>query len=205
MAALWPFRGFYRLQGTARGDHDFEASLSAYQEAIWHDWDAALPDHLHHYTSLTGMRGILKTRVCWATDIRHMNDITEATYAVDLVQGCLRDDTSDMERKASLLLRALAVKTELVNANGMHIRYVLGALARAMVAAGHAEIADQNGRVRSIRLIAVASTHARLNRRSIGWLACAEIQRAREAGWWLRGLTSSPAKHLRATVVTRLQ
>jgi hypothetical protein len=71
------------------GDHDFETSLSAHQESIWSDWDAALPDHLHHYTSLTGMRGILETGVCWATDIRHMNDTTEATYAVNLVQEVL--------------------------------------------------------------------------------------------------------------------
>lgn len=72
-----------------RGDHDFEAALSAHQESIWRDWDAALPGHLHHYTSLSGMRGILETGVCWATDVRHMNDATEATYAVNLVQEIL--------------------------------------------------------------------------------------------------------------------
>jgi hypothetical protein len=71
------------------GDHHFESSLSAHQESIWRDWDAALPDHLHHYTSLSGMRGVLETGVCWATDIRHMNDAMEATYAGNLVQEVL--------------------------------------------------------------------------------------------------------------------
>src|ERR1041385_184368 len=58
----------------ARGQQDFEANLNAHQESLWHDWDAALPDHLYHYTALTGMQGILEAGVCWATDIRHMND-----------------------------------------------------------------------------------------------------------------------------------
>ena len=74
---------------TTRREHDFETGLNAHQESIWRDWDAALPDHLHHYTSLTAMRGILEAGVCWATDIRHMNDTTEATYAVNLVKEVL--------------------------------------------------------------------------------------------------------------------
>jgi hypothetical protein len=51
-------------------------------------------------------------------------------------------------------LRVFMVKTELVDAAGQHVRYVPGALARAMVAAGHAEIHNANGKVRSIRLLA---------------------------------------------------
>ena len=82
----------------ARGQQDFEANLNAHQESLWHDWDAALPDHLYHYTTLTGMQGILEAGVCWATDIRHMNDTTEGTYAVDLVQEVLAGRTDVLSR-----------------------------------------------------------------------------------------------------------
>jgi hypothetical protein len=46
--------------------------------------------------------------------------------------------------------------------NGDHLRFVPGELARAMVAAGAAEVHNSNGKVKSIRLVACASSHARL-------------------------------------------
>jgi hypothetical protein len=55
-------------------------------------------------------------------------------------------------------LRGFAVKVELLSSSDAHIRYVPA----AMVNAGHAEIAHQNGKVRSIGLIATAATHARM-------------------------------------------
>jgi hypothetical protein len=57
-------------------------------------------------------------------------------------------------------LRGFAVKTELVTSAGDHVRYVPAELARALVAAGHAGIAHQIGRVKSIRLLTSAATHA---------------------------------------------
>jgi hypothetical protein len=43
-------------------------------------------------------------------------------------------------------------RTELLASGGDHLRYVSGPLARAMVAAGAAEIANQIGKMRSVRL-----------------------------------------------------
>jgi hypothetical protein len=57
-------------------------------------------------------------------------------------------------------LRTYAVKTELVTSTGDHLRYVPGALAREMVNAGAAEVANCSGRVRAVRLVATASSHA---------------------------------------------
>jgi hypothetical protein len=59
-------------------------------------------------------------------------------------------------------LRVYAVKTELVSTTGQHVRYVPGPMAQALVAAGHAEIAHQNGRVKAVKLLATAATHARM-------------------------------------------
>jgi hypothetical protein len=64
--------------------------------------------------------------------------------------------------EASLSLRVFMVKTELVDAHGDHLRYVPGALARAMVNAGAAEVSNANGKVKAIRLVECARTHARL-------------------------------------------
>jgi hypothetical protein len=58
-------------------------------------------------------------------------------------------------------LRGFAGKVALESSTGWHIRYVPAELARAMVDAGHAEIAHQNGRIRSIKLLTTAATHAR--------------------------------------------
>ena len=56
-------------------------------------------------------------------------------------------------------MRRYAVKAEVVTSSGEHVRYVPGPMAKAMVDAGSAEIAHQNGRVKSIRLIETAATH----------------------------------------------
>ena len=63
---------------------------------------------------------------------------------------------------ASLSDAALLVKAELLTSSGEHIRYLPGPMAKAMVDAGSAEIAHQNGRVKSIRLVKAASSHAQL-------------------------------------------
>jgi hypothetical protein len=68
---------------------DFETILKDHQESLCHNWDAIPPDRLYHYTTLSGMRGILETGVFWASDIRHMNDSTESTYAADFVKQVL--------------------------------------------------------------------------------------------------------------------
>ena len=57
-------------------------------------------------------------------------------------------------------MRVYGKTVEVVTPSGEHLRRIPTALAKAMVAAGHAEIAHQNGRVRSIKLIVAASSHA---------------------------------------------
>jgi hypothetical protein len=56
--------------------------------------------------------------------------------------------------------RRFAPKTEILTASGEHLRFVPGELARAMVAAGSAAIENANGKIRSVRLIQTAASHA---------------------------------------------
>ncbi len=57
-------------------------------------------------------------------------------------------------------MRAFAPKVEVLNANGFHVRWVHAALARAIVDGGTATVIAGNGRVRSVRLLQTAATHA---------------------------------------------
>src|SRR6266699_2930071 len=70
---------------------DIEGHLIAYQESLWAEWDESPSDHLYHYTSLNGLRGILESRAFWATDIRYMNDMSEAGYASNVVLDALKN------------------------------------------------------------------------------------------------------------------
>lgn len=40
---------------------------------------------MYHYTDIAGLQGILESRTLWATDIRYLNDETEAKYSRDLL------------------------------------------------------------------------------------------------------------------------
>lgn len=42
-------------------------------------------ERLYHYTSMSGLTGIIEKGVIWASDARYMNDATERRYARDLI------------------------------------------------------------------------------------------------------------------------
>jgi len=43
-------------------------------------------ERLYHYTSFTGLLGIVDRRALWASDIRYMNDSAELKHAADLIR-----------------------------------------------------------------------------------------------------------------------
>ena len=44
------------------------------------------PSHLFHFSSLTGIKAILKSRALWASDARLMPDKTELTYSASVLR-----------------------------------------------------------------------------------------------------------------------
>lgn len=48
--------------------------------------DAPLPERLYHYTTPSGLTGIVKDREIWATDIHYQNDDSELVLALDLAK-----------------------------------------------------------------------------------------------------------------------
>jgi len=47
----------------------------------------SVPELLYHYTDSAGLQGILESRTLWATDIRYLNDETEASLRKRRVDG----------------------------------------------------------------------------------------------------------------------
>lgn len=45
---------------------------------------------LYHYTTLSGLLGIVRSRVLWASDVRYMNDAAELHYALGLLTEGIR-------------------------------------------------------------------------------------------------------------------
>ena len=43
---------------------------------------ATVPAQLHHYTTAEGLRGILKSKSLWASDLRFLNDRSELITAI---------------------------------------------------------------------------------------------------------------------------
>jgi Protein of unknown function (DUF2971) len=57
-----------------------------------------IPEHpLYHYTTATGLLGILKGRSLWASSTRHLNDSRELVYAIEVVKEELAKRSSGLE------------------------------------------------------------------------------------------------------------
>jgi hypothetical protein len=56
-------------------------------EALTRELYADVPlGTLYHYTTLSGLLGIVRSRALWASDIRYMNDSAELRHAADLIK-----------------------------------------------------------------------------------------------------------------------
>lgn len=58
---------------------------------------------LYHYTTLSGMLGIVGSRSLWASDIRYMNDSAELKHAADLIRFEVQERISRGQGRADLL------------------------------------------------------------------------------------------------------
>lgn len=64
-----------------------------------------LPPVLYHYTTQTGLLGILQGNCLWATDSRYLSDSSEYSYGLERIVGALRDESknaTDREEAAKI-------------------------------------------------------------------------------------------------------
>jgi hypothetical protein len=58
---------------------------------------------LYHYTTFTGLMGIVHSQVLWASDIRYMNDSAELKHTADLIRMEITQRITDGHAKPNLL------------------------------------------------------------------------------------------------------
>jgi hypothetical protein len=56
----------------------------------WFSYQKSPPEFLYHYTNTDGLLGILKSNRLWATNIFYLNDKSEITYALQLINEKLQ-------------------------------------------------------------------------------------------------------------------
>ncbi|MGH2944822.1 MAG: DUF2971 domain-containing protein [Solirubrobacteraceae bacterium] len=71
---------------------------------------APVPRQLHHYTSRDGFTGILSSKSLWASDARYLNDFSELSYAIALIDEVVAEITAAVkdEPLRSALPKAVA-------------------------------------------------------------------------------------------------
>ena len=72
-------------------DADFDVESNQLQTKLTIIQPEALPETLHHYTSSSGLLGILNSKVMWATNYRFLNDSSEITYGADLLSSIISE------------------------------------------------------------------------------------------------------------------
>lgn len=62
------------------------------------EWrDHGFPNHFFHYTTTAALQSICKSRSIWATDVFYLNDSSEYSYAVDLINEVANEVYSSVD------------------------------------------------------------------------------------------------------------
>lgn len=78
-----------------------EEIKNRFQETVrdhLHEWEvrhSSYPDYLWHYTSMTGVKGLLAEGRLWFSDAAFLNDSTELSYAVDVAEKVIKERIED--------------------------------------------------------------------------------------------------------------
>jgi hypothetical protein len=76
---------------------------------------SSVPDKVFHYTTVSGLEGILNTGQLWMTDIFNLNDPSELEHGYSLFVDCLKERA----RHYTLIAKRIAEKFEQVQRDGL--------------------------------------------------------------------------------------
>jgi len=71
--------------------HEAEEAFSS----LWQGVHTPFPNLLHHYTSASGLIGILSSKSFWMTDLRYVNDMSELQYAQQVIERCISEELNN--------------------------------------------------------------------------------------------------------------
>jgi hypothetical protein len=81
------------------------AELSLKILADWRAHHANVPGRLYHYTTGSGLVGMLSNGEMWASDLAYLNDASELQYAIDLIKDVKNSLSKDISPEAAELFR----------------------------------------------------------------------------------------------------
>jgi hypothetical protein len=67
------------------------------------------PDIVYHYCGPDGFLGILRSRQIWATSMRHLNDMSEQTYAAEQIRAIVRRIAQETSADAAAVPASLLI------------------------------------------------------------------------------------------------
>ncbi len=85
---------------------------------------------LYHYTTVTGLKGIIESESVWFTDFRHMNDPSEIKHGIELCRDVIRLRKPGKDGRVALFLDCLADFMRLDNFSRA-LEYFIGSFSRA--------------------------------------------------------------------------
>lgn len=68
------------------------------------------PEHLYHYTSIDGVKGILNENCLWASQIHFLNDTQEFKYSISILEKVLAELRKELPEKTTWT-RAIEIST----------------------------------------------------------------------------------------------
>jgi hypothetical protein len=66
----------------------------------WSDLQGPIPSRLYHYTTIDGLFGITSTGSLWVADVRFMNDSSELSYAISIIDEVIDEVLSGVTDQA---------------------------------------------------------------------------------------------------------
>ncbi len=105
-----PSKGYYRIDQTYRDIPEAKALSKLNEELVasFSGTQCNQPRVLYHYTSLSGLQGMISGGSIWVSDLAYMNDTSELSYATSLIS----DELARAALEASEPLRELLRRAE---------------------------------------------------------------------------------------------
>ncbi|MDW9805252.1 DUF2971 domain-containing protein [Sinorhizobium meliloti] len=95
-------------------DEDNNARFATLHERATRAWNLAqgtAPQVLYHYTTGSGLAGILQTSSLWVSDISFLNDSSEFLYASEMVRDIIEESLRGASPMARLMLERTTIAT----------------------------------------------------------------------------------------------
>lgn len=111
-----------QLRGEQVSENTIVSSLRGSYRAISLNPKDAVPGNLYHYTSASGLFGILNSGILRASNFSYLNDATEVRYGESIVREALADFIRESSGRSKTILEATATTLDQL---GSHLEFYM--------------------------------------------------------------------------------